>query len=216
MSKQEIIAVLKDGRRVSHWVASTVLVGMLLLMGTGAMAQSGSIYGERGAQQASPVTRAIVLQTRAVEVQADATTRYAGGGAGAALGAALGAKLGKNSNSTATALGLVGAAIGGLGGAKLADKLGSTRTIEYIVQTYRSDGSQGEVLAIAQPDPGQSIGAGEPVYLINTSGTWRVVVRLQSASAPAAAPQAPTGYGGQRPSLLQGIDMVESMTAGRF
>lgn len=212
VSKNEIVAFLKDGNRVAEWFSFVVLAGVLLFAATGAFAQSGNVYGDRGSQTVSTVTRAVVLQSRIVKVAAESPTRYAGAGAGAALGGAIGASLGTHSYAAQTALGLVGAALGGVAGNNAADTLGGTRAVEFIVQVVRPDSSLGETLAITQPDPADVIGTGELVYLINTAGTWRVV-RMQSASAPRPETTLPMGDV-QRTN--PGVLMVDVQGSGRY
>jgi outer membrane lipoprotein SlyB len=190
MSRNEVFGFLKDGNKVAEAVSVLLLIGFLLFAAGGAFAQSGSVYSERGSQTSSYVNRAVVLQTRIVKVETETPTRYAGAAAGAALGGALGVKLGHNSSAASTVLGLIGASIGGLGGAKAADALGGSRAIEYVVQVLRHDSTLGEVMAITQPDPAESISAGDAVFLINTVGTWRVV-KMQGG-LPQPVTQAPT------------------------
>lgn len=184
MSKNET-AVYLWGHKVANWLMALVAIGFLIAFSSGAMAQSGNVYGDRGAQVLSNATRGIVLQTRTVAVQPQDPTRYAGAAAGAALGGGLGAMAGKKSNAAQAVLGVVGATLGGLAGAQLANHWGSSRAVEYIVQTVHSDGREGNVVAITQPDPGEIISAGEAVYLINTLGVMRVV-RMQMLQAPHA------------------------------
>lgn len=179
-------ANLKDGRKVAHALSWIILAGVLLAMASGALAQSGDVYGERGAQVASTVRTAIVLQSRPVRVQADDQTRYAGTAAGGALVGGLGARLGRSSNTATVVLGLAGASLGSLAGAKLATTLGGSDATEFIVQEVTVDGRSGQITAITQPAPSEPINAGDMVYLVNTIGTWRVV-RARQVHVPNGA-----------------------------
>ncbi len=211
MSKIEIAKNwLRDGHNVANLVMGLVLSGFLIAFSTGAMAQSGNVYGDRGAQVLSSATRAIVLQTRVVSVEPQDPTRYAGAAAGAAIGGGLGALAGKKSNGAQAVLGLVGATLGGLAGSKLANNWGANSAVEYIVQTVNADGREGQIVSITQPNPAEVIGAGEPVYLINTVGTMRVV-RMQMLQPPhtiAPMMEAPRAH----PSVHQ----VDYQLSGRF
>lgn len=167
-----------------NWIYA-IFAGVLLAMASGAFAQSANVYSERGSQRASAVTRAVVLQSRAVHVEPQNTTRYAGSAAGAAIGGGLGAYLGRKSNGTAAALGLVGAAIGGLAGNQAADRFGGTLAVEYIVEVEGDQRRPAQRMAITQPEPGPALAAGDLVYLIETAGTWRVVKAHSVHVAPA-------------------------------
>lgn len=157
-----------------HNLVYVLFAVTVLLLSTGVLAQSGNVYGSRSAQSASPVLRAVILQTREVKVAAADTTRYAGTAAGGALGGGLGFALGKKGKSS-TALGVVGAVLGGLGGATAADHLGGSRAVEYVVQIPATPGRSEQLMAITQPEPGQLLLPGETVYLVNTMGAWRVI-----------------------------------------
>lgn len=173
-----------------NWIYM-IFAGVLLAMATGALAQSGNVYSERGSQRASAVTRAVVLQARAVQVEPRDMTRYAGSAAGAAIGGGLGAYLGRKSNGTAAALGIVGAAIGGLAGNQAADRFGGTFAVEYIVEVEGDQRRPMQRMAITQPEPGPALAAGDLVYLIETAGTWRVVKAHSVQVAPAEHPVPP-------------------------
>lgn len=184
----KFVAFFKDGHRVANAMMILVLAGFAIAAVTPAFAQSGSVYGERGAQVLSNVTRAVVLQTRPIHVEPQSQDRYAGAAAGAALGGGLGAYIGRKNTAAQAVLGVVGASLGGLAGSKAANSWSADRAVEYIVQVINMDGSQGPIYAIAQPDPGELISAGEPVYLLNTTGTMRVV-RAQHQVVPAPVQQ---------------------------
>lgn len=208
MSKNETAMYLR-GHKLANRLMALIAIGFLLAFSSGVMAQSGSVYGDRGAQVLSNATRAIVLQTRAVSVQPQDPTRYAGAAAGAALGGGLGAMAGKKSNAAQAVLGVVGATLGGLAGAQLANQWGSTRAVEYIVQTVHADGREGSLMSITQPDPGEIIGAGEAVYLINTLGVTRVV-RMQMLHPHAVTPMT------EAPRAQPSVHTVDYQLSGRF
>ncbi len=167
-----------------HNLVYVICVVVLVMFSAGAFAQSGNVYGNRSAQTAAPVIRAVILQAREVKVAPSDVTRYAGSAAGGALGGGIGYALGKKGHSSA-AIGLVGAVLGGLGGAAAADQLGGSRAVEYMVQVPAVPGRPEQLMAITQPEPGQQLLAGDAVYLINTQGAWRVI-----KAAPAAPTQA--------------------------
>lgn len=177
MSIKEIGPKLKDPQ---NWINVLLCIGFVvaLLAPHETWAQSGNVYSPRSVQMASPVTRGIILQTREVSVSPDQTNRYGGMGVGASLGGAVGMRLAKGqSNSTRAALGLVGAILGGLGGQKVTDSIGGPKAIEYIVQTVPVGREQARVMAITQPEPGPTLSAGAPVYLVQTGATWRVLAQ---------------------------------------
>jgi outer membrane lipoprotein SlyB len=179
-----------------HNLVYVIFAITVVLLSTGVLAQSGNIYSDRSAQAASPVVRAVILQTRDVEVAPSDATRYAGSAAGGALGGGLGVALGRGGNN-GTALGIVGAVLGGLGGAAATNRLGASRAIEYLVQIPADQWRPEQLMSITQPDPGQQMLPGDAVYLINTNGTWRVVKAMQPM-APARFNE-PAGFGRQSP-----------------
>ena len=175
--------LFKSVKNPDAWIM-VIGVVVLCLFATGVYAQSGSIYSERGVQTSSPVTRATVLQVRAVRQEASQTARYSGMAAGGAMGAALGSNWGSNSGSGAqTALGILGGILGGAGGQAVAERVGGTVALEIIVETEASGYRQSEVIAITQPSPGPDVYEGEKVYLIQTNGTWRVIKANSAAIA---------------------------------
>ena len=208
----KFVAFCKDGHRVAEAMTYLALLGFLLVAAVPAFAQSGSVYGDRSAQVLSNVTRAVVLQTRVVHVEPQNQDRYAGAAAGAALDDGIGAYLGRKSNAAQAVLGVVGASLGGLAGSKAANSWGSDRAMEYVVQVINTDGSQGPIYAITQPDPGEILSAGDPVYLLSTAGTMRVV-RAQHQLVPAPAQQrAPTSD----PAASRPMFHVDYQLSGRF
>lgn len=191
-----------------HWIYA-IAVTVLMGFATGAFAQSGSVYSLRGAQTASPVARAVVLQSREVAVEAPNPVRYSGAATGAALGGALGAALGHSSARSQVALGLIGATLGGLSGQLVAENYGGTRAVEYIVQTEQDGQRPGRVIAITQPEPGPSLTAGDQVYLIQTSGTWRVVrAMVQAQQAAEQAPQQVPSHGAEIARSFQNVSFT--------
>lgn len=170
MASFKLAALLRNPQA---WICG---IGLFALLGlaTGALAQSGNVYGDRSAQAASPVLRAVVLQVRDVAVQTDNTTRYAGTAAGAALGGGIGAAIGRKSSTAQAVFALVGSTLGGLAGNRVTESLAAVQAVEYIV-SVASPGHAPAEMAITQPSPSERLNAGEQALLINTQGTWRVV-----------------------------------------
>lgn len=155
-----------------HNIIYLIAVLVLALFASGAFAQSGSVYGGGSVQNASPVTKGIVLQIRQVTQEASQTAKYGGMAAGAALG---GVVAQANNNQGFGVMGVLGSLLGGLGGQAVANAVGTTSALEIIVQTEGSANRQPEVIAITQPNPGQDIREGDRVLLIQTAGAWRVI-----------------------------------------
>lgn len=196
MKTQKAASLLKDPQNWIYMIA----VGVVLGFASGAFAQSGSVYSERGSQQASEVIRAVILQTREVLVEPQNTARYAGGVVGAAIGGGLGAMLGRKDSRASTVLGLVGATLGGVAGDRAAQSWAATKSVEYIVQTHSDQRVPPRRLAITQPEPGPVLVAGDHVYLIQTGGTWRVVKDQLAPVEPASRTQAPQPEGAHEPA----------------
>jgi len=192
-----------------NWIYM-IAFGVALGFASGAFAQSGNVYSDRGSQQASEVTRAVILQTRDVLVEPQNSTRYAGGAAGAALGGGVGALLGRKDSKASTVLGLVGATLGGVVGNHVAQSWGATKSVEYIVKTEGDQRTPSRSLAITQPEPGPSLAAGDYVYLIQTGGTWRVVKAQLPPSVPAASSPA-TPHEGVDQTAPQGTSFMRDV-----
>lgn len=181
-------------------VVMASIIGLLFVLMIGmlpgqAAAQSGSVYGERGAQTVQQVTRGVVLQLRDVKVQPSQQAGYIGTSAGAALGGLIGVALGNNSSSAARGvLGILGATLGGVGGQAAAEHMGSGNAVEILVETQgQYNGTQ--VIAIVQPLPAPDVFVGQAVLVLNEGGKSRVIPAAVRSVNPAAGQFAPqSGY----------------------
>lgn len=201
MAFNKLILLAKDPQNWIYLIMALAVAGL----STGVLAQSANVYSAQSAQNSSQVMRAMVVQSREVKVEVTNTTRVGGATIGATLGGTLGAIVGK-SNTARTGLGIIGAVLGGLGGQAAAETLGGVKAVEYIVQVQADSRGVSQIMAITQPEPGPTLGAGDQVLLIQTSGKWRVIraeLQVRSAVDPQQSLQAPVNALGGTPFYRQ-------------
>lgn len=177
----------KNGWHVLYMLAmsSMLAIGLCAVSRT-AFAQSGNVYGNGQAQTYSTTEEAVVLQANIRSVAPSTTTQVAGSGIGAAIGGLIASRAGNN-QPVAT---LIGATIGGILGNRVTDKVADNTAQEIVLKVTFPGTNQYRIVTVVQPAPFDPVVAGQPVFLINSAGTYRVVRRdvdMQSNPEPVRA-----------------------------
>ena len=162
--------------------ALTTLVFALALglFGPGAWAQQytpdAGTYGMSNSMTLGRVYEGTVVQVRPVRIEASNTAAMTGNATGAALGGLLGSRAGNGNGRIAT--GILGAVLGAWAGNTVADHVAGYNATEIVVAM-----SDHRLVSITQAGDA-SLAPGEPVYVIQSGGTTRVVARSAGQGEP--------------------------------
>jgi len=127
------------------------------------------VYGMNNSMMLGSVYEGTVVNVRPVHIESSNTATYTGRATGAALGGLLGSRLGQGNGRIAA--GILGAVLGGVAGNDVANQASGYNGSEVIIAM-----KDHRLVSVTQAgDPG--FVPGEPVYVVQSGGTTRVVAR---------------------------------------
>lgn len=160
-----------NGLRTAFIVVVSLSLG-LFTSGAWAWGQNSpdaGVYGIGNSMTLGSVYEGTVVNVRPVRIESTNTATYTGRATGAALGGLLGSRIGQGNGRIAT--GLLGVMLGGVAGDAISDRFAGYTGTEIVIAV-------GDHRLVSVTQAGAMVFfEGEPVYVIESGGTTRVIAR---------------------------------------